>query len=83
MGNFSDVELEYLRTYVGHIEEKRVIREKVEQLIGKEKMAASIPELSDDDVSYHAIDVEFDRIEDKGKCPVSGMCPMRFLAHVT
>lgn len=78
VGNFSDAELGYLRTYVEHIEEKRIIREKVEKLIGKEKMAASIPELSDDDVSYHAIDVEFDRIVDPKERKFLNDCPTSF-----
>jgi predicted acylesterase/phospholipase RssA len=75
VGNFSDAELGCLRTYVQNLEQQRVIREKVTGLIGRERMEAEIPELAAQDVSYHAIVVEFDRLEDAQERRLLNDCP--------
>jgi len=48
---------------VDHLEQIRNIRDKVAKLIGKEKMVTEIPELAQQQISCHAVDVEFDRLE--------------------
>lgn len=75
IGNFSDAELGYLRMYVERLETQRIIRDKVELLIGKETMEMEIPELAEEGVSYHAIEVEFDRIEDPQERKTLNDCP--------
>lgn len=78
MGNFSDAELGYLRMYVQNLEQQRNIQEKATKLIGKEKMEAKIPELAEQNISYHAIDVEFDRLEDPQEREALNNCPTSF-----
>ncbi|MCX5772167.1 MAG: hypothetical protein NTZ09_18090, partial [Candidatus Hydrogenedentes bacterium] len=79
VGNFSDAELGYLRAYVQNLEQQRNIQEKVTRLIGKEKMEAEIPELAEQDISYHAIVVEFDRLEDPEERKALNDCPTSFM----
>lgn len=78
VGNFSDAELGYLRTYVQNLEQQRIIRTKVAKLIGMEKMEAEIPELAEQNISYHVIDIEFDRLEDPQERKVLHDCPTSF-----
>ena len=78
VGNFSEAELGYLRTYIQLLEQQRSIREKVTMLVGKEKMESEIPELADHDISYHAIDVEFGRFEDPLERKALNDCPTSF-----
>ena len=78
VGNFSEAELGYLRAHVQQLEQQRIIREKVAGLIGKEKMEAEIPELSEQNISYHAIEVEFDRLEDSQERQFLNDCPTSF-----
>ena len=78
VGNFSDAELGYLGSYVQNLEQQRSIRGKVSKLIGREKMEAEIPELAEQDVSYHAIVVEFDRIVDPQERKLLNDCPTSF-----
>jgi predicted acylesterase/phospholipase RssA len=78
VGNFSDAELGYLRAYVQNLEQQRNIQEKVARLIGKEKMDAEIPELAEQDISYHAVVVEFDRLQDPEERKALNDCPTSF-----
>ena len=78
VGNFSEAELGYLSTYVQLLEQQRSIREKVTKLIGKEKVESEIPELATQDISYHAIDIEFDRLEDPLERKTLNDCPTSF-----
>lgn len=75
IGNFSDAQLGYLRMYVEHRENLRVIQGKVEKMIGRENMKAEIPELPEQDISYYAIEVEFDRLEDTQERTFLNDCP--------
>ena len=78
VGNFSEAELGYLGTYIQFFERQRIIREKVANAMGDEKMAREIPELAGQSISYHAIDVEFSRLEDPQERKVLNDCPTSF-----
>ena len=78
IGNFSDAELAYLKTYVQQLEQRRELRDRVAELVGEEKLQAELPELAGQDISYHAIEVEFDRVEDPEKKQALNDCPTSF-----
>ena len=75
VSNFSDAELGYLRAYVQNLEQQRNTRDKVVKLVGMNKMEAKTPELAEQDVSYHAIDIEFGRLEDPQERTFLNNCP--------
>jgi predicted acylesterase/phospholipase RssA len=78
IGNFTDSELGYLLAYVQNLEQQRNISKKISKLIGKEKMDADIPELANLDIAYHAIDVEFARLDDPQERKALNDCPTSF-----
>lgn len=78
IGNFADAELAYLKTYVHQLEQRRQIRDQVAGLVGEERLKAEIPDLADHTISYHAIEVEFDRVEDPEKQKALNDCPTSF-----
>jgi len=78
IGNFSDAELAYLKTYVHQLEQHREIRDRVAALVGEDKLQAELPELAVQKISYHAIEVEFDRVADAEKKKALNECPTSF-----
>ena len=78
IGNFSDAELAYLKTYVQQLEQQQELRGRVADLVGEEKLQAEFPELARQEISYHAIEVEFDRVEDAEKRKALNDCPTSF-----
>jgi predicted acylesterase/phospholipase RssA len=78
VGNFSDAELGYLGTYLQNHEQQQDIRGKVTRLIGREKMEAEFPEFVEQDVSYHSIVIEFDRLDDPQERKFLNDCPTSF-----
>lgn len=78
IGNFSEAELAYLNSFVQQREKQRQIQEKVAALLGPETMKQEIPELAGPGIAYHAVEVEFDRIDDPEERKALNDCPTAF-----
>lgn len=78
IGNFSEAELAYLNSFVQQREKQRQIREKVAALLGRETLEKELPELAGAGIAYHAVEVEFDRIDDPEERKALNDCPTAF-----
>lgn len=78
IGNFSEAELAYLNFFVRQHEQERQIQEKVATLVGRETLEKEIPELAVPPITCHAVEVEFDRLDDPEERKALNDCPTAF-----